>query len=208
MPLRPCRLTPVLALLLAPSAVRGGDTPQTPAELAERAQLIVIGEVTAYGVFDEEHDDGSKSRWVTLRVRVESVVKGGAPVKPGDTIHVHCRALVRPAFDGTVPGGGHRAIPGNGGRAKFYCDGQVLGVLWPAITPTGIEPLDETPRLEFPIEPAATSPPGRRAGRWPLRLLVCATVAGLLLFASRRSRQRTAGANPHDRNQAAPASPR
>jgi hypothetical protein len=208
MPLRPCRLAAVLVLLLAPSAVRSGDTPQTPAGLAERAQLIVTGEVTAYGVFDEEHDDGSKSRWVTLRVRVESVVTGGAPVTPGDTIHVHCRAVVRPASDGTVPEGGHRAIPGNGGRAKFYCDGQVLGTLWPAISPNGIEPLDDTPRLEFPVEQAATSPPGDRGGHWPLRLLVCAAVAGLLLVASRRSRQRTAGANPHDRNQAAPTSPR
>jgi hypothetical protein len=205
MPLQLCRLVPVLALLLAPSVVRGEGTPQTPPEPIEGARLIVIGEVSAYGVMDEEHEDGGKTNWVLLRVCVESVVKGSAPVKPGDTMHIMCRAPVRPAFDGTLPSG-HHAIPGNGSRAKFYLGGETLGI-WSPVTPNGIEPLDETPRLEFPIEPVVNSR-GGHGGRWPVRLLACAAVVGLLLFASLRSRRRGAGLGTEDRDQPAPTRPR
>lgn len=150
--------------------------PLRPQELADRADLVVTGHVQSHRYEDDEQRDGSVIRRVFLKVKVESVEKGDA--KPDDVIEVGCWTVVRLPREGPLYDGGHFAIPGDGGRARFYVtSGQ-------AIFPNGMTLLDKTPPLRF--EPPAR--PGTSDGRWQwflggavLLMLVAGTVAFLVL---------------------------
>jgi hypothetical protein len=172
-------------LILTCSGARAERPALTPEQLLAESKVIVIGTVLSHETNDEDYGNGAKTRWVVLRVTVESVLKSEAPSapgisvgggggpkgaaapppgksrpdpKPGESLDVRCWALIRPPSEGDVVSTGHRAIPGDGGRAKFFLTGQLPGGVWLAIVPNGVELLDQTPPLTFPTEPA---PPPR-----------------------------------------------
>jgi hypothetical protein len=171
-------MTGLVVLLACPAAV--AETPLTPEQLAAQSKLVVVGRVASYGVHDEEEPDGSKSRYVMLRVDLEAVPAGAGFAKPGDSIWVTCRVVVRSPRGGEAAAKGHDTIPGLGGRAKFYLGGESLDI-WTPLEPNGIERLDDTPAITFEMEPHVSDRLGGRS-RWALPLAVGVALLGLLAF--------------------------
>lgn len=150
------RTTHVLALapallLLAVSRAEAGKVPLTPEQLRAESKLIVTGRVVSHRTEDREEKDRSVTRLVFLTVKVEAVEKGDA--KPGDVIECRCWVVVREPRGGEVWDSGHHTIPGDGGKARFFCDGFRDGI-WSVIYPNGVELLDQTPPLRFEREKA------------------------------------------------------
>jgi hypothetical protein len=71
------------ALILTCSYAGAAKPPLTPEQLLAESKVIVVGKVTSHELSDEEHGNGAKTRWVKLRVTIESVVKSEAPPPPG-----------------------------------------------------------------------------------------------------------------------------
>ena len=181
-----------LVLALHVPAALATKAPLTPEQLLEESKLIVVGTVESHRDEEEVSPDGSKTRHVFLTVRVESVAKGQDTTKAGDAVTARFWVVTALPRDGSqVWDAGHYNIPGDGGRARFFCDGR-SGDAWTVIYPNGVERLDETPVLVFAPEaaadtkpgaqPAAVSPAAQGAAR-PRWLIVGLSVGGLLLAA-------------------------
>jgi hypothetical protein len=225
-------LTALAVFVLTCPDGRAQRPPLTPEQLIEEARVIVVGKVVSHETHDEEYGNGTKTRWVDLRVAVESVPKneasaapglsvgGGGPpgrpapaansppvLKPGETIDIRCWTLVRPPSDGNVVSTGHKSIPGDGGRAKFFLHG-TSGGPWSALIPNGVELLDKTPPLTFateaPLPPEAVEPTGTAKEEKPDNSLqfaaVITVVVGVVVIAYLwvrwSNRPRGAAANP------------
>jgi hypothetical protein len=163
--------------------LQAGKIPVSPEQLAQ-SKLIVVGKVLTYRTEDNTHTDGSIVKSVLLEVLVESVAKGGdeGKVMAGDKIEARCWRVVRAPRDGIVWDLGDHFIPAPDGRAKFFFENG-SGTAWSPHWPNGIEKLDDTPGLEFPMEKAEEEGPSHLESRDPVPVsLLVISGAGLFLI--------------------------
>jgi len=130
----------------------------TPEQVKEQAKVILTGKVDAIRTRDEEGRNRSKDRIVLLQITVDAIEKGGDLIKPGDVIAIRCWRLVRPEWNENWPGGwietnGTSFIPSEGGRARFFLGSKSDEGWVPVFPGDGVVRVDDTPPLEFPMEP-------------------------------------------------------
>jgi hypothetical protein len=225
------RFTLLSALLLL--SVLGGINPAaaappyvSPEQVKERAQVILTGKVNSIRTRDEERADRSKDRIVLLQVAVGAVEKGGDLIKPGDVITIRCWRLVRPQWvegypEGWIETHGTGFIPSEGGSAKFFLRAKSDDGWFPVFPGEGVVRVDDTPSLEFPMEPVeppakTVKDPGKPvqqaagAWLWPYGIVAGVVGAAVLLLAVWLvvSRSRKRGLEEPRRGEPAPPGPK
>lgn len=131
-----------------------GKVPESPEELQAHSKAIVLGVVEEYATEDVDEADGSKTRYVDLKVVVATVEKAVDGVEEGAMITVRCWRVIREPRTGVLWDSGDDYIPGPGGMSRFFLSGESNG-RWSPIYPNGIEALDGKASLTFPWEPRA-----------------------------------------------------
>lgn len=189
-----------MVLILQRQVLLAGKIPISPERLQSTSKLIVIGKVDSLRTEEEDHEDGSKTAFVILKVAVETVSKGDA--KKGDSIEVRCWRVVKKPRDGVLSDTGSDYIPAPGGRAEFFLERQSGGV-WDAQWPNGIKGLEGAASLDLPLQPADAAPASKAppSGSFDWSSVLAMGGAGalllLLLVSVFRSRRKPAdAANP------------
>jgi len=118
--------------------------PLSPEELAERADLVITGEVLASRVL--VHRKPSSSMYlIRLGVLVESVEKGDDLIGEAKSLDIRCWKMRKTSLAGPS---GHEEIPADASRFRMWLrqndDGQ-----WEPLEPNGIELLDGSPAITF-----------------------------------------------------------
>jgi len=142
----------------------------SPEQMRERAQVIVTGKVDTFRTRDEERHPSAegqargwpkeKERIVLLQVTVDGIEKGSDAIRPGDVITIRCWRLIRRAWyppdEGWIDDHVFCFIPSQGGSARFFLSGKNDEGWHPVCPGQAVVRLDNTPGLEFTMEPVET----------------------------------------------------
>mgnify|MGYP001152351730 FL=1 len=156
-------LVPVVILIVAPIA-SAALPPLSPEERDEQATLIVTGRVVASRTMTLRKPTETVT-FVRLAAEIESIAKGAdalpalaaAPATPAKRIlEIRCRRIER-----ETPGPhGHDEIPAEGSRFTMWLRQNPASdpPQWEPLEPNGIELLDNSPAMTFPVTSSPPSP--------------------------------------------------
>lgn len=178
-------LPPLLAAffipLLATCQARAALPPLSPEEREAQATLIVTGEVAGSRVMTLRKP-ASTVTFVRLAAKVESVEKGADLMPANQILDIRCRRVGLHESDGPQ---GHRDIPAEGSRFKMWLRKNPESPdepQWEPLEPNGIELLDGSAAMTFPV----TSPPRSMRDYTIGGLVGIATFVALAIFLWRR----------------------